>query len=96
MDFLAGGSPRRLARLAGALYLINIVGGAFAITIVPAMLVVQGNLAATAHNIQTHERSTGPGSRPTWWSPPPLSPGGDLPRAIQGGEPTVRPGGCRP
>jgi hypothetical protein len=30
------------------------LGGAFAITIVPAMLVVQGDLAATAHNIQTH------------------------------------------
>jgi hypothetical protein len=55
MDSLVGGSPRRLARLAGALYLINIVGGAFAITIVPAMLVVQGNPAATAHNLQTHE-----------------------------------------
>jgi hypothetical protein len=55
MDSLAGGSPRQLARIAGALYLINIVGGAFAITIVPAMLVVQDNLAATAQNIQTHE-----------------------------------------
>jgi hypothetical protein len=55
MDSLVGGSPRRLARLAGALYLVNILGGAFAITIVPAMLVVQGNLAATAQNIQTHE-----------------------------------------
>jgi hypothetical protein len=55
MDSLAGGSPRRLARIAGALYLINILGGAYAITIVPAMLVVDGNLAATAHNIQTHE-----------------------------------------
>jgi hypothetical protein len=55
MDSLVGGSPRRLARLAGALYLINIVGGAFAITIVPAMVLVAGNAAATAHNIQTHE-----------------------------------------
>jgi hypothetical protein len=55
MDSLAGGSPRRLARLAGALYLINIVGGAFAITIVPAMLFVQDDLAATAQNIQAHE-----------------------------------------
>jgi Domain of unknown function (DUF4386) len=41
--------------LPGPLYLINILGGAYAITIVPAMLVVDGNLAATAHNIQTHE-----------------------------------------
>jgi hypothetical protein len=55
MDSTVGGSPRRLARLAGAPYLINILGGAFAITIVPAMLVVQGNLAATAHNLQTHQ-----------------------------------------
>jgi hypothetical protein len=55
VDSLAGGSPRRLARIAGALYLVNILGGAFAITIVPAMLVVQGNLAATAHNLQTHQ-----------------------------------------
>jgi hypothetical protein len=55
MDSLGGGSPRQLARMAGALYLINILGGAFAITIVPAMLVVEGDLAATAQNIQTHE-----------------------------------------
>ena len=34
MDSVAGGSPRQLARIAGALYLINIVGGAFAIGIV--------------------------------------------------------------
>jgi hypothetical protein len=55
MDAIAGGSPRRMARTAGVLYLINIVGGAFAITIVPAMVVVEGDLAATAQNIQTHE-----------------------------------------
>jgi uncharacterized protein DUF4386 len=55
MDSLGGGSPRQLARMAGALYLINILGGAFAITIVPAMLAVEGDLAATAQNIQTHE-----------------------------------------
>jgi hypothetical protein len=55
MDSIAAGSPRRLARLAGVLYLINILGGAFAITIVPAMLIVDGNPAATAHNLQTHE-----------------------------------------
>src|SRR3989475_4331830 len=41
--------------MAGALYLINIVGGASSIPIVPAMLLVAGNAAATAHNIQTHE-----------------------------------------
>jgi Domain of unknown function (DUF4386) len=55
MDSITGASPRQLARIAGALYLINIVGGAFAITVVPALLVVQGDPAATAHNIQTHE-----------------------------------------
>src|ERR1700716_3652533 len=55
MDSVEGTSPRQLARMAGALYLINIVGGAFAITIVPAMVLVAGNAAATAHNIQTHE-----------------------------------------
>ena len=54
MDTVAGASPRRLARIAGALYLINIVGGAFAIGIVQAMLLTP-DPAATAHNIQTHE-----------------------------------------
>jgi hypothetical protein len=54
MDSIAGASPRQLARTAGALYLINIVFGAFAIGLVPAMLIVP-DLAATAHNIQTHE-----------------------------------------
>jgi hypothetical protein len=55
MDSVAGSSPRQLARMAGALYLINIVGGAFAISIVSAILLVAGNAAATAHNIQAHE-----------------------------------------
>jgi Domain of unknown function (DUF4386) len=55
IDSIAGASPRHLARIAGALYLINIIGGAFAISVVPAMLVVQGDAAATAHNIQSHE-----------------------------------------
>src|SRR5437763_3832127 len=55
MDSIADTSPRQLARIAGALYLINIVAGAFAIGIVPAMLVVSGDAAATANNIQTHE-----------------------------------------
>lgn len=48
-------SPQRLARTAGALYLLNILGGAFAIGIVPAMLLVPGDAAATAHNIQANE-----------------------------------------
>src|SRR5690348_16819291 len=50
-----GASPRQLARMAGALYLINIVLGAFATAIIPAIVVVSGDAAATAHNIQTHE-----------------------------------------
>jgi len=48
-------SPRRLARAAGLLYLVNILLGAFGIGVVPAMLVVSGDPAATAHNIQAHE-----------------------------------------
>jgi Domain of unknown function (DUF4386) len=51
---VAGASPRQLARMAGALYLINIIGGAFAISIVPAIVGVS-DPAVTAHNIQTHE-----------------------------------------
>jgi hypothetical protein len=54
MNSVAGASPRRLARIAGLLYLINIVGGAFAITVVPAMLVTS-DPATTAHNIAAHE-----------------------------------------
>jgi hypothetical protein len=59
MDFIAGAvpkgaGPRRLARTAGGLYLVNIVFGAFAIGLVPALLVVP-DLAATARNIQAHE-----------------------------------------
>ena len=48
-------SPRRLARIAGALYLVVIVGGFFAIGYVPGAIVVSGDPAATAHNISTHE-----------------------------------------
>jgi hypothetical protein len=50
----ASASPRQLARMAGGLYLINILAGAYAIGVVPAILVVH-NMATTAHNIQTHE-----------------------------------------
>ena len=46
--------PRRMARMAGGLYLINIVLGAFAIGIVPLLLLVP-DPASTANNIQTHE-----------------------------------------
>lgn len=55
MDFIARASARQLARIAGGLYLMNIVGGAFAIGIVPAMLVVTGDASARVHNIQSHE-----------------------------------------
>jgi len=48
-------SPIRMARSAGALYLVNILAGAFAIGVVPAMLVVTGDAVATANNIQSHE-----------------------------------------
>jgi hypothetical protein len=54
MDSFFDGPPRRTARIAGVLYLINILGGAFAIGFVPAVL-FSPDLAATAHNIQTHE-----------------------------------------
>src|SRR5205085_6820966 len=48
MDSIAGTPPRQLARIAGVLYLINIVLGAFAISIVPAIVVVAGDAAVTA------------------------------------------------
>ena len=54
-ELAAGTPPGRLARLAGAFYLLNIVGGAFAIGVVPALLVVPGDPAATAHNVLAHE-----------------------------------------
>ena len=52
---MAAASPRLMARIAGGLYLIIIVGGFFAIGYVPAALVVPGDAAATAHNILAHE-----------------------------------------
>jgi hypothetical protein len=54
LDSVSGASPRQLARIAGALYLINIVGGAFAIGLVRAASFTL-DLATTAHNIQTHQ-----------------------------------------
>jgi hypothetical protein len=55
IDSIADTSPRRLARIAGALYLINIVLGAFAIGIVPAIIPLGPDAAATVHNIRSHE-----------------------------------------
>jgi membrane-associated PAP2 superfamily phosphatase len=55
MDRIAAASPRQLARTAGGLYLINILGGFFAIGLVPGLLMVSGDAAATAHNIQANE-----------------------------------------
>jgi len=51
----AGASPRQLARIAGALYLLNIVAGFIAIGLVPAILFVEGDVAATLRNIQANE-----------------------------------------
>ena len=52
---MTAASPRSWARIAGVLYLINIIGGFFTIGYVSAALIVHGDAAATAHNIQTHE-----------------------------------------
>ena len=50
-----GASPRQLARIAGGLYLLNIVAGFIAIGLVPAILFVDGDVAATLRNIQANE-----------------------------------------
>ncbi len=55
MERIAAASPRQLARIAGGLYLIVILGGFFSIGYVPATVVVSGDPAATAHNIQANE-----------------------------------------
>lgn len=52
---VAEASPGLMARIAGLLYLIVIVGGIFAEIFVRGRLVVHGDAAATAHNIVTHE-----------------------------------------
>jgi len=51
---MGGASVRFYARIAGFLYLIVIVGGAFAELGVRGKLVVHGDAAATAHNILAH------------------------------------------
>ena len=55
MERIADASPRQLARVAGGLYLIVILGGAFALGFVPATIVVSGDAVATAQNTQAHE-----------------------------------------
>jgi uncharacterized protein DUF4386 len=48
-------SPRLTARMAGGLYLLSIVAGVVAVLLVGGALVVDGDAAATASNILTHE-----------------------------------------
>ncbi len=48
-------SIKTIARIGGALYLVNITLGFFAIGYVPGVIEVSGNPAATAHNIIAHE-----------------------------------------
>ncbi len=55
MERIAGASPRGLARIAGGLYLVVILGGFFAIGYVPAVIVVSGDPVATAHNVEANE-----------------------------------------
>ncbi len=62
------GSPRRLARIAGVLYLVNIVGGAFAIGYVNSRLLAT-DPATTAQHIQAHELLYRSGLAATSWSP---------------------------
>jgi hypothetical protein len=47
--------PQLYARVAGALYLLVIVGGIFAELFVRARLIVHGDAAATAYNIRAHD-----------------------------------------
>ena len=54
MDGTADQSPRAKARLAGAFYLLTIIGGIVAEGVISGSLVVSGDAAATATNIQTH------------------------------------------
>jgi hypothetical protein len=53
-ETVSSASPRRLARIAGALYLVNVVAGAFAIGYVQTALFAS-DPAVTAANIQAHE-----------------------------------------
>jgi hypothetical protein len=55
MEPVSGTSPRQLARMAGGLYLLNILAGAFAIGVVPAALGLSGDVATSLRNIQSNE-----------------------------------------
>lgn len=52
---IAEASPQQLARIAGGIYIINVVAGALIIGYIPTTIIVPGNPAATAHNIVAHE-----------------------------------------
>jgi hypothetical protein len=54
-NLAAGPSPRKYARIAGLLYLVVIVTGAFAQFFVRSKLIVPGDAAATANNIMASE-----------------------------------------
>ena len=45
----------KAARIAGAIYLLEVVSGPFSLIYVPSVLIVSGNAAATAANIVAHE-----------------------------------------
>ncbi len=49
-------STKKMARIAGVLYLVNAVTGFFSIIYVPSKLIVAHNAAATANNILASER----------------------------------------
>src|SRR3712207_4061145 len=55
MEHPTEASPHQLARIAGGLYLLNIVAGFFAKRLVPAVLFVVGDVAATLRNIPANE-----------------------------------------
>ena len=56
MNSITMNSTRKMARLAGVLYLVNGATGFFGIVYVPSKVIVAGNTAATAGNILASER----------------------------------------
>ena len=48
-------SPKKIARLAGLLYVLLSIPGIYALLYVPSVLIVRGDAAATAHNIVASE-----------------------------------------